>query len=106
PLDQSKDSFVSAEELKNKVKTIQTAEASPKTIRESKQTEIVNSTWKEVAKASNEFIPEQIEIKIGKQTVTLGSQETIATTGNSSGKTDIKINSLTTKQEIKELQTG
>ena len=80
PLDRNKDSFVSAEELKNKVKTVQTAEVNPQPISETKQTEIVNSTWKDVAKASNELIPEQKEIKIGKQTVTLGSQETIATT--------------------------
>jgi hypothetical protein len=106
PLDRNKDSFVSAEELKNKVSTVQTAEASPKPISESKQAELVDSTWREVAKASDEFIPEQEEIKIGKQTVTLGSQETIATTGSGSGKTDIKINSLTREQEIKELQTG
>jgi hypothetical protein len=106
PLDENKDSFVSAEELKNKVKTVQTAEANPKAISETKQATIVDSTWKEVAKASNELIPEQKEIKIGKQTVTLGSQETIATTGSSSSKTDIKINSLTTEKEFKELQTG
>lgn len=106
PLDDNKDSFVSAEELKNKVKTVQTAEANPKPISETKQTEIVNSTWKDVAKASNELIPEQKEIIIGKQTVTLGSQETIATTGSSSSKIDIKINSLTTEKEFKELQTG
>jgi hypothetical protein len=106
PLDENKDSFVSAEELNNKVKTFQTAEANPKAISETKQAEIVTSTWKDVAKASNELIPEQKEITIGKQTVTLGSQETIATTGNGSGKTDIKINSLTTEKEFKELQTG
>jgi hypothetical protein len=106
PLDENKDSFVSAEELKNKVKTVQTAEANPQPISETKQTEIVNSTWKDVAKASNELIPEQKEIKIGKQTVTLGSQETIATTGSGSSKADIKINSLTTEKEFKELQTG
>ncbi|MFM7458880.1 MAG: hypothetical protein ACKO3R_09535 [bacterium] len=106
PLDKNKDSFISAEELKNKVKTIQTAEANPRPISATKQTKIVKSTWEEVAKASNKSIPEQKEIKIGKQTVTLGSQETIATTGSGSDTTDIKINSLTTKQEIKELQTG
>jgi hypothetical protein len=106
PLDENKDSFVSAEELKNKVKTVQTAEANPKAISETKQATIVDSTWKEVAKASNELIPEQKEIKIGKQTVTLGSQETIATTGSGSSKADIKINSLTTEKEFKELQTG
>lgn len=106
PLDNNKDSFVSPEELTNKVKTFQTAEANPKQISETKQAEIVNSTWKEVAKASNEFIPGKEEITIGEQTVTLGSEETIATTGSGSGKTDIKINSLTTEKEIKELQTG
>ena len=106
PLDENKDSFVSAEELKNKVKTVQTAEANPKPISETKQTEIVNSTWKDVAKASNELISKPEEINIGKQTVTLGSQETIATTGSGSNKTDIKINSLTTEKEFKELQTG
>lgn len=106
PLDENKDSFISAEELTNKVKTIQTAETNPKPINETQQTEIVNSTWKEVAKASDELIPEQKEIKIGKQAVTLGSQETIATTGSGSDKTDIKINSLTSEKEIKELQTG
>ena len=53
PLDRNKDSFVSAEELKNKVKTVQTAEASPKPISESKQAELVDSTWREVAKASD-----------------------------------------------------
>ena len=95
PLDENKDSFVSAEELKNKVKTVQTAEA--------KQTEIIDSTWKGVAKASDELIPKPEEIKIGEQTVTLGSQEIIAKTGS---KTDIKINSLTTEKEFKELQTG
>lgn len=106
PLDENKDSFVSTEELSKKVKTVQTADANPKPINETQQTEIVNSTWQEVAKASNEFIPGQEKIEIGKQTVTLGSEETIATTGSGSGKTDIKINSLTTKQEITELQTG
>ncbi|MEB3314859.1 MAG: hypothetical protein VKK32_01420 [Candidatus Melainabacteria bacterium] len=106
PLDQNKDSFISQKELEGKVKTVQTAEANPKPISETQQTEIVNSTWKEVAKASNELIPEEQEIKIGKQTVTLGSQETIATTSSDSGKTDIKIHSLTAKQEITELQTG
>ena len=106
PLDTDKDSFVSAEELKNKVKTVQTAEANPQPISETKQTEIVNSTWKDVAKASNELISKPEEINIGKQTVTLGSQETIATTGSGSNKTDIKINSLTTEKEFKELQTG
>jgi hypothetical protein len=106
PLDKNKDSFVAAEELREKVQTFQTAEANPKAISETKQAEIVTSTWKDVAKASNELIPEQKEITIGKQTVTLGSQETIATTGNGSGKTDIKINSLTTEKELKELQTG
>jgi hypothetical protein len=88
------------------VQTFQTAEANPKAISETKQAEIVTSTWKDVAKASDKLIPEKEEIKIGKQTVTLGSQETIATTGNGSGKRDIKINSLTTEKEIKELQTG
>jgi hypothetical protein len=106
PLDENKDSFVSTEELSKKVKTVQTADANPKPINETQQTEIVNSTWQEVAKASNEFIPEQKEIEIGKQAVTLGSEETIATTGSGSSKTDIKINSLTTEKEIKELQTG
>jgi hypothetical protein len=106
PLDENKDSFVSAEELKNKVSTFKTADANPKAISETKQATIVDSTWKEVAKASNELIPEQTEITIGKQKVTLGSQETIATTGSSSSKRDIKINSLTTEKEFKELQTG
>lgn len=106
PLDTDKDSFVSAKELENQVKTLQTAEANPQPISETKQTEIVNSTWKDVAKASNELISKPEEINIGKQTVTLGSQETIATTGSGSNKTDIKINSLTTEKEFKELQTG
>ena len=106
PLDKNKDSFVSAEELSEKVKTVQTvqtAETNPKPINETQQAKIVNSTWQEVAKASDELIPEQKEIKIGEQTVTLGSQEIIAKTGS---KTDIKINSLTTEKEFKELQTG
>jgi hypothetical protein len=106
PLDKNKDSFVSAKELKNKVETLQTAETKPQPISETKQAEIVDSTWKQVAEASNKLIPEQKEIKIGKQTVTLGSQETIATTGSGSDKTDIEINSLTTEKEFKELQTG
>jgi hypothetical protein len=91
PLDKNGDSFVSKEELENQVKTLQTAEANPKQITQAKQEELINSTWKDVAKASNELIPEQTEITIGKQKVTLGSQETIATTGSSSSKTDIKI---------------
>lgn len=106
PLDENKDSFISQKELEGKVKTVQTATANPKEITQAKQEELINSTWKEVAKASNEFIPKPEEIKIGKQTVTLGSKETVATTGSSSSKTDIKINSLTTEQEIKELKTG
>jgi hypothetical protein len=106
PLDENKDSFISQKELEGKVKTVQTATANPKEITQAKQEELINSTWEAVAKASNEFIPEEKEIKIGKQTVTLGSQETIATTDSGSSKTDIKINSLTTEQEIKELKTG
>jgi hypothetical protein len=106
PLDKNGDSFVSKEELENQVKTLQTAEANPKQITQAKQEELINSTWKKVAEDSNKLIPEQKEITIGKQTVTLGSQETIATTGSSSSKTDIKINSLTTEKEFKELQTG
>lgn len=105
PLDENKDSFVSAEELKNKVSTFQTAEANPKQITQAKQ-ELIKSIWTKVAEDSNKLIPEEQEIKIGKQTVTLGSQETIATTGSGSSKTDIKINSLTSEKEIKELQTG
>ena len=105
-LDENNDSFISQKELEGKVKTLQTAEANPQPISETKQTEIVNSTWKDVAKASNELISKPEEINIGKQTVTLGSQETIATTGSGSNKTDIKINSLTTEKEFKELQTG
>ena len=104
PLDENNDSFISQKELEGKVKTVQTA--NPKEITQAKQEELINSTWKEVAKASNEFIPGQEKIEIGKQTVTLGSEETIATTGSGSDKTDIKINSLTTQKEFKELQTG
>jgi hypothetical protein len=105
-LDKNKDSFVSAEELKNKVETLQTPDANPKQITQAKQEELINSTWKDVAEASNELISKPEEINIGKQTVTLGSQETIATTGSGSSKADIKINSLTTEKEFKELQTG
>ncbi len=57
PLDENNDSFISQKELEGKVKTVQTA--NPKPISETQQTEIVNSTWKEVAKASNKLIPER-----------------------------------------------
>ncbi|NBV99803.1 MAG: hypothetical protein EBR67_09925 [Proteobacteria bacterium] len=52
PLDENKDSFVSAEELKNKVSTFKTADANPKPINATQQAKIVLITYEAAQKTA------------------------------------------------------
>ncbi len=106
PLDTNSDEFSTSTELKNKVKDFKTSTESPQSISKSEQNTLVDSTWKEVANVSDEYIPDPEKIKIGKQTVDLGSKETIATEQSSTSKKNISINSLSQEKELKELNTG